>query len=189
MTNWRKIFREFSWVGILLVWLLLGLGCTQKQEVSKEVSRQESDQSPKNQPADASRLSQPFPSVFLKDLSNKVVPADQLLEGKNTVILFISPTCQPCSDEIERWKPYLPSLQPPFQVIGISPEPPAELVLYVKEHQINFPLYSDPAGTLVEYFSLSTYPTLVGVTTQRIVKFIRPGYASDLTPTHYLRAF
>jgi len=169
--------------------LLLGLSCTQKKEASKEISQEQSDQSPQNQPADASRLSQPFPSVFLKDLSNKVVPADQLLEGKNTVILFISPTCEPCSDEIERWKSYLPSLQPPFQVIGISPDRPAELLLYVKEQQINFPLYSDPAGTLVGYFSLSTYPTLVGVTPQRIVKFIQPGYHTGITPARLLRAF
>ena len=138
---------------------------------------------------DASRLSQPFPSVLLKDLTDKVVPTDQILTGKNTIVLFISPTCAPCSDEIKRWKPLVPTLPPSFQVIGISADPVAELALYVKEQQINFPTYSDPSEALIEYFKISTYPTIVGVTPEKIVKFIRPGYSGSLTPSQYLQAF
>ena len=140
-------------------------------------------------PGDASRLSQPFPSVLLKDLTDKVVPTEQILAGKNTVVLFISPTCSPCSDEIKRWKSVVPTLLPPFQVIGISADPVAELALYVKEQQINFPTYSDPSEALIEYFKISTYPTIVGVTPEKIVKFIRPGYSGSLNPSQYLQAF
>jgi peroxiredoxin len=138
---------------------------------------------------DASRLSHPFPSVLLKDLTDKVVPTDQILAGKNTVVLFISPTCSPCSDEIKRWKSVVPTLLPPFQVIGISADPVAELALYVKEQQINFSTYSDPSEALIEYFKISTYPTIVGVTPEKIVKFIRPGYSGSLNPSQYLQTF
>jgi|GEM_PF-5571837 len=138
---------------------------------------------------DASRLSHPFPSVLLKNLEDRIVPSDQILDGKNTVVLFISPTCSPCSDEIKRWKPVVPTLPPSFQVIGVSADPVAELALYVKEQQINFPTYSDPSEALIDYFKISTYPTIVGVTQERTVKFIRPGYSGSLTPSQYMQAF
>lgn len=173
----------------LLVWLLAGLSCSRKQDSSGSNQSQPPAQSEKASPAYSSKLSQPFPSVLLKDLQDKVVPSDQILEGKNTVVLFVSPTCEPCSQEIEKWRPYVTSLRPPFQVIGISADSPGELSLYAKERRINFPLYSDPSAALVEYFSLSIYPTLVGVTPQRIVKFVRPGNLAGLSPAQYLKAF
>jgi len=83
----------------------------------------------------------------------------------------------------------VPTLPPSFQVIGVSADPVAELALYVKEQQINFPTYSDPSEALIDYFKISTYPTIVGVTQERTVKFIRPGYSGSLTPSQYMQAF
>lgn len=173
----------------LLVCLAAGLSCGKKQNSPQTADSQKPAKLPEMLSADASQLSRPFPSVLLKDLNDKIVAGDRILEGKKTVVLFISPTCEPCSEEVEKWKPYLPNVKPPFQVIGISPDPVGELALYAKEHQINFPVYSDPSGKLVEHFSLSTYPTVVGVTADRIVKFIQPGYRAHLSPVQYFRAF
>jgi peroxiredoxin len=171
---------------LLSACLLLISGCGRKQESSGPSPNPESDQ-PNIGQIEVSKLSRHFPSVLLKDLEGKVVPTDLILEGKRTVVMFISPTCSPCAKEIEKWKPLMTDLEPGYQVIGISPDPAAELSYYAKEQQINFPVYSDPSGALVDYFSLSTYPTLIGVTEQRIVKYIRPGHSARISPPQYLQ--
>ena len=171
------------------VFFLLNLNCAKQNDNPGPSSQTQPTQKKESRPGEASRLSQPFPSLLLKDLNDRVVPSDQILAGKKSVVIFLSTTCQPCTDEIERWKPLHPNLEPAYQVIGISAEPIAELALYSQERQINFPVYSDASELLVDYFSISTYPTIVGVTPDRIVKFIRPGYAADLKPAQYLQAF
>ncbi|OGC88977.1 MAG: hypothetical protein A2142_03540 [candidate division Zixibacteria bacterium RBG_16_48_11] len=167
--------------------LITGLSCSKKKEPQKTSQSESEPQTGLS--VDAARLSRPFPSVILKDLRDKVIASDQILHGKNTVVMFISPTCEPCSEEIAKWKPVVPTLDKSFQVIGVSSDPVSELVYYVKEYQINFQVYSDPAAELAGYFSISTYPTVVGVTPQGIVKFIRPGYSAQLSPARYLQAF
>ena len=175
---------------IIVLGLISGvLNCGKNKNSSSQEGSSSAASEDQSIQGDASRLSHPFPSVLLKDLTDKVVPTEQILAGKNTVVLFISPTCSPCSDEIKRWKSVVPTLLPPFQVIGISADPVAELALYVKEQQINFPTYSDPSEALIEYFKISTYPTIVGVTPEKIVKFIRPGYLGSLNPSQYLQTF
>jgi peroxiredoxin len=168
--------------------LALTLSCGKKSDSTQKTTPVESERR-NTQSAEISRLSQPFPPTLLKDLINKVTPSDQILTGKNTVIIFISTTCDPCSEEIERWKPVLPNLKPPYQVIGISSETIEELSLYSRAHKVFLPLYSDPSGSLIDYFSISSYPTVMGVTPDRIVKFIRPGHVGSLYPAQYLQAF
>ena len=175
------------WCLSICLMLITGFSCSKKkgpQETSQSESEPQTGLS-----VDAARLSRPFPSVILKDLEDKVIASDRILHGKNTVVMFISPACEPCAEEIAKWKPIIPTLEKSFQVIGISSDPISELVYYVQEYQINFPVYSDPAADLVGYFSISTYPTLVGVTPQGIVKFIRPGYSAQLSPSRFLQAF
>lgn len=174
-----------TWPGLVLV---LTLSCGKKSETTQQSTTAES-RGKDTQPAATSRLSHPFPPTLLKDLINKITPSEQILNGKNTVIIFISTTCDPCSEEIERWKPLLPNLKPPFQVIGISSESIEELSLYSKARKVFLPLYTDPSGSLIDYFSISTYPTIVGVTKDQIVKFIHPGQAGSLPPAQYLQAF
>ena len=195
MDNFKVMHRaKLGLFGIISIVIVLGLisaslNCGKDKNSSSQKGSSSAASENQSIQGDASRLSHPFPSVLLKDLTDKVVPTEQILAGKNTVVLFISPTCAPCSDEIKRWKPLVPTLPPPFQVIGISADPVAELALYAKEQQINFPTYSDPSEALIEYFKISTYPTIVGVTPDRVVKFIRPGYSGSLNPSQYLQAF
>ncbi|MCI0531240.1 MAG: TlpA family protein disulfide reductase [candidate division Zixibacteria bacterium] len=165
------------------------VGCSRDGQKLSERDKSESYESPSSPSVDNSRLSQPFPKILINGLDGNIVPTDQIFSDRNTVVILISTTCEPCSKEVARWKSYAADLSYQYQIIGICFEPVEEVAAYVRENGINFPVYSEPGGQLVEYFTVSTYPTIVGVTAQGVVKYITPGYREGISPQRYLDLF
>lgn len=86
------------------------------------------------------------PAFSLKDKDSKDFSSQVALAGRKTVLYFYPAAASPgCTKEASDFQDALADFQAAgFQVVGISPDDPAKLSRFADEHDLAFPLLSDP---------------------------------------------
>lgn len=117
-----------------------------------------------------------FPYMVLADSDNRIIELDSLLSLKNSLIAVISPGCEPCLTFVKTaiTGRVLPNNK--YQIIMLSRD--AE---YFSDNY-NVDAYYVFQETLDEY-SIRAFPTLIGVDSSKIIRFVSTGYGGAIDST------
>ncbi len=138
--------------------------------------------SPENwQASNRSSLNQgdQFPVENLCDLDSNIVSVGDLIGQQTTLLLFLSPGCEPCKMAIASWKKEVEDLAGRVTVLGIATGEIAAVAAYVKETEFPFPMYCDVDLLYVQQYDLSSFPTVVGLNDSGQVSCVLHGFNSD----------
>jgi peroxiredoxin len=122
-----------------------------------------------------------FPSVEVKDTEGGRVNTAQLLGDGDTMVFFVSFSCETCAELVGAWQGYRESVPEGLTVFGLAEDDPAFARRYLAEHRYPFPVYLDEEGRFAAEYGLEGYPTAVGVAGSRIL-FIGKGDNHQFTP-------
>jgi peroxiredoxin len=120
-----------------------------------------------------------FPSEELLDMDSNTVMMDSVIAGRNTLVLLLSPGCEPCAVAIDDWKEEAESLPRDLLVICLAGGDLADIRAYRSERDIPFPLYCDPYMVYTQQYDLVIFPTVVGVNNAGQVALVWHGYGGE----------
>jgi peroxiredoxin len=176
--------RTLAWVTVMAAGaLVLGLAACQKQ----------AERAPRNPSARSERgidLDEPgpirpgttFPNVTLTTLDGRTLGADDLLLGKQSLVLFASTTCEACHDLIEAWTKDAAGLPGDVQIVTILDEDVDFARQWRKKTSYRFPLFCDTKSAFSERHDMHVYPTVVGVSPEGRIKFVMKAATPLFTP-------
>jgi hypothetical protein len=123
-----------------------------------------------------------FPYVSLINSARLSVNTHDVIAGRKTVVLFISPGCKPCTDAIKLWAPYLDKLPPDFNVIGIVNASYEYASDYLSEAGFPYPFYCDTGFVFLTEYGINGYPRCIGIDDNGRIAFLFRGPFSAFTP-------
>ena len=123
-----------------------------------------------------------FPNVSLTDANGQAITMEQIVNGKNTAIIYMSPTCGACNTIVRMWSLYKDKLPVDFQVVMISQGHPLLTSDYVKEKEFPYAYYSDSSKTLTKEYNFMRYPRAFGITANGHLAFIKHGPFDEFNP-------
>ncbi len=85
---------------------------------------------------------------------------ENLLHNKDNLVVFWASWCEPCVEEIPLMN-QLHSSYPGLNVVSIVLDPSPEIPAFVKQHNINYPVFKDPSGKTEGFFGITSLPTTV----------------------------
>ncbi len=98
-----------------------------------------------------------LPNAELKDQNGTVVHLNDILNNKQTVLVFYRgswcPFCNQHLSAVATSQEEIIKLG--YQIIAISPDDYQNLVPMIKEDKLNYKLYSDPDGKLIQQIGLA----------------------------------
>ncbi len=102
------------------------------------------------------RKGEQAPAIALPDIAGaQRALSDFLGKGRNVMVLFWSPYCPHCRNELPRIQRYLTVRKHPFDVVSITrmdgPEDRIAVDGFLREHQITFPVLVDGGAVLATY--------------------------------------
>lgn len=130
----------------------------------------------------------PFPVEELLDMDSNVVTTDSVIPGKKTLVLFLSPGCEPCAMAIEAWKKSVDTAPEDLALIGIAAGDLADVRAYRDQHEIPFPVYCDSYMLYAQQYEITAFPTLIGLNEAGQVKLVWHGYNDRYTLINYYKA-
>lgn len=133
------------------------------------------------------KVGQPFPVYKFAALSTEQADLYQSLEGKKSVVIFLTTDCDYCVKVMARWDSVYRNVSHKYQVVGISYEPLEKLKDYQKEIQLTFPLYNDLQEKFTGKYKIDTYPTILGINEKREIVFIDFGNRPKKPVKDYLK--
>lgn len=76
--------------------------------------------------------------------------------GDKPVVIYFYPAAMTggCTKQACAYRDYMAAGDPAFMVVGISADNPAGLKIFQAAEKLNFPLLSDPGGTIAESFGV-----------------------------------
>jgi peroxiredoxin len=97
------------------------------------------------------------PAVTLQNLNGKSQELKAILAGKPTVVVFYrGGWCPFCNTQLAELGQSLPAIQAKgYQVIGISPDLPANLKATIGKNKLEYPLYSDAKAEALRKFGVA----------------------------------
>lgn len=126
-----------------------------------------------------------FPSEELIDMDSNTVFVDSLIAGKQTLVLFLSPGCKPCSMAIDMWKKEIDRVPDGSSVIGIGGGDLADVKAYATELDIPFPVYCDTYMLYTQQYDLVVFPTIVGLNEAGQVTLVWHGFRDSYGLSDY----
>lgn len=99
-----------------------------------------------------------------------------LIDGMESILVFLSPECEPCVDLGQDWTRIFSKAE--AQVIAIAEET-SELTQYLERSKITALVLVDPGRRLGSALGLSGLPTFVGVDEHGRIAFAEIGYSED----------
>ncbi len=125
----------------------------------------------------------PFPDLNVYALDGEKVSSDSLVEGKNSVVLFISTSCDVCAGMIETWRTLEYQIPDTMSVIAIVDEEFDFAREWAEQDQFPFPLYVDTRSAFALRHGVEHYPTAVGVAPDGTILYVRRGVSDMFTPS------
>jgi len=122
-----------------------------------------------------------FPAVELVDLSGNSDNIAVLAHGQKTLMLLMSIGCDPCTEAIQTWKQDADKSPSDLQVLGICQGDFEYAQVYKKKTGFPFPLYCDTGHVFPAECGLDVFPSVVGLTADGRVAFLREGRHADIT--------
>jgi len=135
----------------------------------------------------AFKIGDTFPNVKLKSLAEEDIDLHDLMNGKKAFLLILATSCPPCEEEVLKWQRTVNFMPENYILIGISPEPVADLKNYQTQKGLRFTLLNDPQAAFVSKYQINYYPTLIGVDQNKKVIFIQSEYFTGTTPQDFLK--
>ncbi|MCP4703992.1 MAG: peroxiredoxin family protein [candidate division Zixibacteria bacterium] len=102
-----------------------------------------------------------FPEVFLLNSDGDVVNSHDIFRGKNTAIMFISPSCSPCAKAVEEWSTFYDKLPQDFQIIAITCGSLIQTSEYLEEYDFPYQYFCDTGYVLVKDYGINRYPNIM----------------------------
>lgn len=127
------------------------------------------------------RINEPFPDEELYDLEGNRISTKQLVAGKPLLILFIAPGCEPCKSALDVWTPEIAEISDRAKVIGIAAGDVEDVAAYKAKMGLEFPVYCDVDYMFPQQYDIVSFPSIVGVTAEGLVGFVKHGYREDFS--------
>jgi len=128
-----------------------------------------------------------FPNVTLKSLAGEDINLHDLMSEKKAFLLILATGSSNCEEEVSKWQKTVNFMPENYILVGISPEPIAELKNYQTQKGLRFTLLNDPQAAFVSKYQINYYPTLIGVDQNKKVIFIQSEYFTGTTPQDFLK--
>ncbi len=127
------------------------------------------------------KIGEAFPVEELVDLDSNIVSTGDFAAGKPALILFISPGCEPCKMALDVWAGEIPEISDKVSVFAIAAGDVSDIVAYKAKIGVDFPVYCDVDYLFPQQYDITSFPSIVGVTKNRLVAFVVHGYSEDFT--------
>ncbi len=116
-----------------------------------------------------------FPACTFMGLDGQPADLYQTLEGKKSLMVFLSTDCHPCGALTDKFNEEYPKAGTEYKLVGISYEPLPKMMQYRDEKKLTFPLYQDTLGKFTAQYGIDSYPTLIGLNEKQQIVFIEFG--------------
>ena len=116
-----------------------------------------------------------FPRVELLDIDGNNVELDSLIEGHQTLVFFLAPTCDMCTDLVDAYKRESGGFPVDLKAFAVCPDLPGEARTYAGEHDIPFPLYCDTAQSFQSKHGVVAFPTLMALDKHGVIRYVNFG--------------
>ncbi|HET9234388.1 MAG TPA: redoxin domain-containing protein, partial [Candidatus Eisenbacteria bacterium] len=124
-----------------------------------------------------------FPHVDLVDPGGRETTTTALLLGQDALVLFVARDCDPCTQVVLNWSPYLGKEGAELPaIIAIAAGSIDDVAAYANETGLPFPVFADTQDVFRDQFELHNVPTVIGVRANGTMAFIRHGISEDFTP-------
>lgn len=124
-----------------------------------------------------------FPRVDLVGADGRETTTTALLLGHDALVVFVARDCDPCTEAVLNWAPYLePSPTGLPSIVAIAAGLPDDVAAYANETGLPFPVFADTQDVFRDQFQLHTVPTVIGIRADGTMAFIRHGISEDFTP-------
>ena len=110
-------------------------------------------------------------------LSEKDIALDDL-KGRPSVLVFVSPSCAPCTALMPHLNTFQRSNDGKVNILLFSQSEPQASLELAKTHQLKMPIISDPEGAISKAYQVRATPFAYGLDEAGLVH--RRGIANDL---------
>ncbi len=124
----------------------------------------------------------PFPDVAVLGLDSTKVGAASLLRGHETIVLFISTSCETCSELVRIWNRRADRIPEGVRALLIVDEEVGYAADYARKNGIRLPLYCDTRSVFGRQHKMDILPSAAGVRPDGTVAFVRRGATPLFTP-------
>jgi hypothetical protein len=127
----------------------------------------------------ALRPGAPFPDIRLVQRSGGITSTGQLVRGSAALVVFAGRNCGACAESLSAWSSAPDRFPAPvrrFVIIAGDPDPAA---IGAAAAGIDWPIYGDAADEFGTRYDLNVFPTVVGVTADGRIAFVRHGVGGD----------
>ena len=125
----------------------------------------------------------PFPDLNVYALDGTKVSSASLVQGGNTVVLFVSTSCHVCGETIETWDNLRYQIPDSMHVVCIVDEDLEFAQAWAEQDQFPFPLYVDTRSAFALRHGVEHYPTAVGVDADGTILWVRRGVSEMFIPS------
>jgi peroxiredoxin len=126
-----------------------------------------------------------FPDSTFVALDGRRTRLSTLLEGKRSLLVFLSTECGACELLTSRFNQDYPRVGSEFGLVGISFESMSTLVRSQKD--MAFPLVCDSLRIFTDRYKIASYPTVIGLDEKKRIAFIDAGYREGRGLGDYLK--
>jgi peroxiredoxin len=158
-------------IGIVGVTALSALACGRKES---------SNGAP---PASGSlKPSMTFPSVDVFTVDGETVNTTSLIQGHDSIVIFVSLGCESCEELIGTWKSMIDQISDDLSVFALVQDEPEFAKQFVEEEDFPFPLYCEDKGIFARDYKIRVFPSVVGTTADGSVAFVGKAVTPSFTP-------
>lgn len=140
---------------------------------------------------DAWKLTDPRVNTEVTDFKATTVNGEEFqlsaLKGRPVILNFWASWCAPCVEEMTTLQTNSTAYSDEVYIVGINADEPRRDVLeFIEEHGLTFPIVLDPDSRIQKLFNIRGYPTTFVIDSDGIIRAVHLGYLSDKIFTEYL---